>query len=180
MMKLSDLGEDQFLERVRERVPRPGPQVKLGIGDDAAALVIPEGEQTLVSTDVMVEGVHFTRRTLPPRFVGRKAVAINVSDIAAMGGQPLAVLLSLATPMDTGVVELLEVFDGLNRASQRSWSRSGGRKSLLVARPRRAQRDRCRRDTQEEVAGQKQGSSRRRHICIGKARCVCGRSPPSQ
>ena len=113
MMKLSDLGEDQFLERVRERVPRPGPQVKLGIGDDAAALVIPEGEQTLVSTDVMVEGVHFTRRTLPPRFVGRKAVAINVSDIAAMGGQPLAVLLSLATPMDTGVVELLEVFDGL-------------------------------------------------------------------
>jgi thiamine-monophosphate kinase len=112
-MKLSDLGEDGFLERVRARLPRPGPQVKLGIGDDAAALAIPNGEQTLVSTDVMVEGVHFTRRTLPPRFVGRKAVAINASDIAAMGGQPVAVLLSLATPMDTSVGELLELFDGL-------------------------------------------------------------------
>ncbi len=112
-MKLSDLGEDRFLERVRARMPRPGPQVKLGIGDDAAALVIPSGEQALVSTDVMVEGVHFTRRTLPPRFVGRKAVAINASDIAAMGGQPVAVLLSLATPLDTGVGELLELFDGL-------------------------------------------------------------------
>ncbi len=112
-MKLSDLGEDRFLERVRDLVPKPGPLVRLGIGDDAAALAIPNGEQTLVSTDVMVEGVHFTRQTLPPRFVGRKAIAINASDIAAMGGRPVAALLSLVTPAETGVGELLELFDGL-------------------------------------------------------------------
>ena len=112
-MKLSDLGEDGFLEQVRDRVPTPGPRVKLGIGDDAASLAIPDGEQTLASTDVMVEGVHFTRRTLPPRFVGRKAVAVNASDIAAMGGEAVALLVSLVAPKETGVAELLELFDGL-------------------------------------------------------------------
>jgi thiamine-monophosphate kinase len=126
-MKLSDLGEDRFLERLRERVPKPGPQVKLGIGDDAAALVMPDGEQALVSTDVLVEGVHFTRQTLPPRFIGRKAVAINVSDVAAMGGRPLAVLLSLMTPVDSGVGELLELFDGfIERARELGVDLVGG------------------------------------------------------
>jgi thiamine-monophosphate kinase len=111
-MKLHDLGEDQFLERLRQRVPKPGPEVRLGIGDDAAALAIPPKGATLVSVDVLVEGVHFTRQTLPPRFIGRKAAAVNASDIAAMGGRPIGFLLSLKAPPDSGVEELLELFDG--------------------------------------------------------------------
>lgn len=118
-MKLSELGEDRFLEELRERVPKPGPPVKLGIGDDAAALSLPAKEYALMSTDVLVEHVHFTRSTLPPRFIGRKAVAVNASDIAAMGGRPIGVLVSLCVAVDTEVDELLELFDGvITRASE--------------------------------------------------------------
>ncbi len=112
-MKLSDLGEDLFLERLRERVPEPGPHVKLGIGDDAAVLSLAAGENALLSTDVLVEGIHFTAQTLPPSFVGRKAVAVNASDIAAMGGRPVAILVSLSVSVSADVGPLFELFDGL-------------------------------------------------------------------
>ncbi len=112
-MRLTELGEDRFLEMLRERVPASGPQVKLGIGDDAAALSLPAGEMALLSTDVLVENVHFTRQTLPPRFIGRKAVAVNASDIAAMGGRPVGLLASVCVPVATEVEELLAVFDGI-------------------------------------------------------------------
>ena len=126
-MKLSELGEDRFLERVRERIPEPGPEVVLGVGDDAAVLDLPKKELVLVSTDVLVEGVHFVRRTLPPRFIGRKAVSVNVSDIAAMGGRPVGILMSLITPVDSSVSELLELFDGfIARATELGVNFVGG------------------------------------------------------
>ncbi len=112
-MKLSELGEDLFIERLRERVPEPGPEVTLGIGDDAAALEISAGENALLSTDVLVEGIHFTLQTLPPAFVGRKAVAVNASDIAAMGGRPVAIVASLTVSVTADVDYLLELFGGL-------------------------------------------------------------------
>ena len=117
-VKLSELGEDGFLARLRDRLPAPGPAVVLGLGDDTAVLDLPQAERTLVTTDVLVEGVHFLRRTLPPRFIGRKAVAVNASDIAAMGGRPVGILMSLMTPAESSVSELMELFDGLiERAS---------------------------------------------------------------
>ena len=126
-MRLSELGEDRFLERLRERVPASGPQVKLGIGDDAAALALPAGEMALLSTDVLVENVHFTRQTLPPRFIGRKAVAVNASDIAAMGGRPTALMASVCVPIATEVAELFAVFDGvIERTSELKIDLVGG------------------------------------------------------
>jgi thiamine-monophosphate kinase len=126
-MRLSELGEDGFIARLRERIPRPGPAVRLGIGDDAAALVLPPSEDLLVSTDVLVEGVHFTRTTVPLRYVGRKAVAVNASDIAAMGGRPLALLCSLASRPDMEVEELLELYTGLiGRATELGLDVIGG------------------------------------------------------
>lgn len=126
-MRLTDLGEDGFLEKLRNRVPAPHPWVKLGMGDDAAALTVPAGELALLSTDVLVEHVHFTRQTLPPRFVGRKAVAVNASDIAAMGGRPLGILVSLCAPVDSEVDELLELFDGIvSRANELEIDLVGG------------------------------------------------------
>ena len=94
-MKLRELGEDGFLARLAGRVPPPGVAVRVGMGDDAAAVALPAEELALLSVDALVEGVHFTRETLPPRFIGRKVVAANVSDVAAMGGRPVAVLCSL-------------------------------------------------------------------------------------
>lgn len=112
-MKLADIGEDRFLAKLHERIPQSGPRVKLGVGDDAAALALPTGEFALFSTDILVENVHFTRRTLPPRYLGRKAVAVNASDIAAMGGAPVGLLVSTCVPVETEVDELLAVFDGI-------------------------------------------------------------------
>jgi thiamine-monophosphate kinase len=112
-MKLSEMGEDRFLAELRERIPDPSSHVTLGIGDDAAGLAIPHGESALVSTDVLVEGVHFTRQTLPPRFIGRKAVAVNASDIAAMGGRPVGILVALSVNVETEEDEVLELIDGV-------------------------------------------------------------------
>ena len=110
-MKLSELGETAFLLELRSRFPVDD-RVPIGIGDDAAAVAVPEGEHVLLTVDVLVEGTHFTRETLAPRFLGRKAVAASVSDIAAMGGSGLGVLLSLVVSGDPEVETLWEIVDG--------------------------------------------------------------------
>lgn len=110
-MKLSELGESAFLEELCGRFPADA-RVPIGIGDDAAAVAVPDGESVLLSVDVLVEGTHFTRETLPPRFVGRKAVAASVSDIAAMGGDGLGVLLSLVVSGDPDVETLWAMVEG--------------------------------------------------------------------
>jgi thiamine-monophosphate kinase len=112
-MKLSDVGEDRFLAKLFERIPEPSSRVTIGIGDDAAGLAVPDGESVLVSTDVLVEGVHFTRQILPPRFIGRKTVAVNASDIAAMGGAPAGLVVAVSADVETEEDELLELFDGV-------------------------------------------------------------------
>jgi thiamine-monophosphate kinase len=126
-MRISELGEDTFLRELKEKFPPETSSVAIGIGDDAAALKIPEGELALLTTDSLVEGAHFTGKTLPPRFVGRKAVAVNASDIAAMGGEPLGVLLSLHVPKDAEVETLWQVVSGAHeRARELSMALLGG------------------------------------------------------
>ena len=73
------------------------PAVALGVGDDCALLHPPVGEQLAVSTDTLVAGVHFFA-DVPPRSLGHKALAVNLSDLAAMGAEPLACTLALALP----------------------------------------------------------------------------------
>lgn len=84
----------------------------LGIGDDAAALAVPDGSQLLATTDMLVAGVHFLHDA-PPQALGGRALAINISDIAAMGGLPLAALVSLALPPSTPVQWVEELYEGL-------------------------------------------------------------------
>ncbi|RME48686.1 MAG: thiamine-phosphate kinase, partial [Deltaproteobacteria bacterium] len=94
------------------------PQVVLGIGDDAAVLRPAAGRRLLVSTDLLTEGVHFDAR-VPPRALGRKALLVNLSDIAAMGGIPRAFLSALALPRETEthfVEELYAGFEEISRA----------------------------------------------------------------
>jgi thiamine-monophosphate kinase len=111
-VKLSELGEDGFLNELALRFPPDTERIPVGIGDDAAVVAPLDGERLLLATDSLVETVHFTRQSLPPRFAGRKAVAVNASDIAAMGGVAQAVLLSLSVPEETEVESLWQLVEG--------------------------------------------------------------------
>lgn len=91
------LAEKLLIATVRRRL-RPGQALVVGIGDDSAVLRIPARHQALVTTDFSLEGVHFRRQWHPAQSVGHRCLARGLSDIAAMGGKPLAAFLSLALP----------------------------------------------------------------------------------
>jgi thiamine-monophosphate kinase len=109
-MKLRDLGEFGLIGRIAARASCHA-GVKIGIGDDAAAIEPTAGLVTLITTDMLVEGVHFDLAFSDPLTLGRKALAVNLSDIAAMGGMPRHFLLSLAVPRHISV-EFLDRFVG--------------------------------------------------------------------
>ena len=110
---LREFGELGLIERVRRRVGPPGVGILVGMGDDAAALAWPPGQILLLTTDTLVEDVHFRRATASLREVGAKAMAVNLSDIAAMGGEPRFALLALALPASSTVEDVDELYGGL-------------------------------------------------------------------
>ena len=91
-------GERDLIAAIRARLPQPPSWLSVGIGDDAAVVEPPRGALEILTTDALVEGVHFDRRFSAPRDIGWKALAVNLSDIAAMGGTPRLALLSLGIP----------------------------------------------------------------------------------
>jgi thiamine-monophosphate kinase len=93
------LSERKLIERIR-RSAHQGASVVTGIGDDAAVLRIPRGQEVLVTTDFSIEKVHFRREWHPPGLVGWRCLTRGLSDIAAMGGEPRAAFLSLAVASD--------------------------------------------------------------------------------
>lgn len=96
-MKLSSLGEFGFIRRIAAQTGKD-PSLLLGIGDDAAAAVISPGMALLSTADLLTEGVHFDLGWSDAYSLGKKSLAVNLSDIAAMGGRPRYALLSLAIP----------------------------------------------------------------------------------
>jgi thiamine-monophosphate kinase len=94
-------GEFRLIDWVRQRSDSH-PQVPVGIGDDAALLAPTPGEEVIVTTDMLMDGRHFIVGETPPELIGRKALAVNLSDIAAMGGRPLAAFVSWALPRNRG------------------------------------------------------------------------------
>ena len=97
----------------------------VGVGDDAAA--VETGPLTLVTTDCLVEGVHFRREWAPARLIGRKALTVNLSDIAAMAGVPRHAMVSLCLPADLPVAFVDELYDGLlERAAEAGVNVVGG------------------------------------------------------
>jgi thiamine-monophosphate kinase len=106
-MKLKDIGEFGFIDRIRpETLTRPESVIK-GIGDDCSVCRATRDRVALLTTDLLVEGVHFQLASVPPHKLGRKSIAVNLSDIAAMGGTPKEALVSIAIP-DTVPVETLD------------------------------------------------------------------------
>jgi thiamine-monophosphate kinase len=113
-MKVGALGEFGLIERIA-RIARShhGDWVVRGIGDDAAVLRPRAGQDLVLTTDAMVEGVHFRWRTSRPIVVGRRLLAANLSDLAATGARPRGCLLSIQTPVSLPVERLLGVVRGL-------------------------------------------------------------------
>jgi len=105
---VADLGERALIGRLRARITLP-PWVIVGPGDDAAVVATARGAYDVLTVDAQVEGVHFDRRFVPPHAIGHRALAVNLSDLAAMGAEPRAALLSLALPAEFSVDD----FDGL-------------------------------------------------------------------
>lgn len=115
-MEIEELGEFGLIEKMAQKAGGIDGLVK-GIGDDCAVL---EGEENhlLLTTDMMVSGDHFNRDWHTPEQIGWKSMVVNVSDIAAMGGQPEWALVSIAIPDDVDVEYMNGIFDGIDEASE--------------------------------------------------------------
>src|SRR4051794_35500292 len=114
---VADLGEFGLIRRLIAGKPQPAVTL-LGPGDDAAVVRAADG-RVVASTDVLVEGVHFRLDWSTPEHVGRKAVAVNLADIAAMGAVPTALLVGLACPAGTAARMIDELVGGLWQEASR-------------------------------------------------------------
>ncbi len=112
------VGELGLIRRIRETGSGAGdPGVLVGIGDDTAVLALERGATLLATTDLVVEDVHFRRASASPRDIGWKAMAVNLSDIAAMGGTPRWALVALAIPASTELEDVEAFYEGLREAA---------------------------------------------------------------
>jgi len=97
-MDLKELGEFGLIDIIRQNAAKATNPNTTGIGDDCAIIPQRSGLDTLVSTDMLIEGAHFILKDIPPYRLGWKSAAVNISDIAAMGGTPTATFLAFALP----------------------------------------------------------------------------------
>jgi thiamine-monophosphate kinase len=114
-MKLSQIGELPLLEQIQKRFGKYSSSILVGIGDDAA-LIKASNENLLVTTDMMVEGIHFNLSFVTPYQIGFKLVSVNVSDIFAMGGKPRFLLLNMAMNKSTDKTVFDSFLDGIYEA----------------------------------------------------------------
>ena len=108
--------EDELIEGIRRILAEDVPGVRLGVGDDAAVVEI-GGHHAVLTTDMLVEDVHFRRSTTGPRDLGAKSLTVNVSDVAAVGGSPRFAVVSLGLPPDTELPWVVELYGGLRDAA---------------------------------------------------------------
>ena len=107
------LGEDDLVRRIRDAAAANRDGVIVGIGDDCAVLDLTPGTRLIAKTDLLIEDVHFRRRYAEAADVGWKALAVNLSDIACMGGRPRWAMVALACPSTTTADEVDAFYEGL-------------------------------------------------------------------
>jgi thiamine-monophosphate kinase len=119
-MRLGDLGEFALIARLQSRLHGPPrSHVICDIGDDCAVLRPAAGMDVLLTTDTQEEGVHFRRDWASPEDIGWRCLAVNVSDIAAMGGSPLGAVVALSLPATLDVAFIEALYDGMQAVAQR-------------------------------------------------------------
>src|SRR4028119_462879 len=111
-LKVRDIGEQGLLERLQRFCP---PDV---VGDDAAVLPAPLGQSLVVTTDVLVDEVHFSDRTTTPEDAGWRAATANLSDLAAMGALPLGITVGLGLKSDVSVSWIERLYQGMTSCLQ--------------------------------------------------------------
>lgn len=104
--------ESEIISMIRRRA-RKTDNVVIGIGDDAAVVRASSGKDLIACCDLMVEGVHFRREWAPAKLIGRKALAVTLSDVAAMGARPMFAMISVALPRDCSSEFVGELFEGI-------------------------------------------------------------------
>src|ERR1700688_2374583 len=115
-MRISQLGEFGLIDALKKFAPVSKSVIK-GIGDDAAVLPYSKKEYQLLTTDMLAEDTHFTRR-MPPQGIGHKALACSISDIAAMGGYPTFAVVSIGIPNNLSVHFIKEVYKAMGRTAR--------------------------------------------------------------
>jgi thiamine-monophosphate kinase len=117
-MRLSDSGEFGLIGRIRQICGQPGERVIAGIGDDGALLSTKPGYASILTTDSMVEGVHFDLRYVPLRSLGWKLLAVSLSDVASMGGTPVGCVVSIAIPETWSMENIEALYEGISRCGR--------------------------------------------------------------
>lgn len=116
-LTVADVGERGLIAEIRAKLPPPPAWLLVGPGDDGAVVAPERGTVDVVTTDGLVEGVHFDLAWCSPADVGYKAVAVNLSDVAAMGADPRAVLVSLVLPPTLPAATVEALTDGVLTAA---------------------------------------------------------------
>jgi len=116
-MQMQDWSEERFIQYLAKQFPTQDPIV--GIGDDCAVIPCEQGMAWLITTDALVEGIHFLKDQIAANDLGYKTVAVNVSDIAAMGGKPKYAFLSIALPKTVDSTWAYSLIQGVKEACEK-------------------------------------------------------------
>ena len=116
MPNLKDWSEENFIQFLKKKFFHPSSLI--GIGDDAAVIPLNKKKGYLITTDALIEEIHFIKKKISPHDLGLKTVYVNVSDIAAMGGIPKFAFLTLGLPLETEKRWLEKFIEGIKEATQ--------------------------------------------------------------
>ena len=113
LMQLSELGEFALIERLTKDIPLSQPSSIKGVGDDAAVLAPSANQRMLITSDMLMEGIHFDLVYTPLKHLGYKSAIVNFSDIYAMNGTPKQITVSLAVSKRFCIEDLEQFYEGL-------------------------------------------------------------------
>ena len=140
-MLIKDMGEFGLIRRISASLTPIGRLVIAGIGDDSAVLRPPMGKLQLVTTDMLVENVHFRLDIAGPFQIGWRSLAVNISDIAAMGGEPTYAFVSIGLPRETTVEFVDDLYSGMGKIAEELEAFLDKSETEIDSKPMRAARD---------------------------------------